>query len=278
MKKKWICIKCINSNISFSNLDDKHFYITLNGIDSDNDLSNISFTLNPSDKKITENISKIIIENTDPNNKNTHFCKYYETKDFINSNFEHESNFSTLHLNIASLQFHHEELKILLEMLDFQFDSIMITETKIQKDIPPFKDINIPNYHIFHTPTEAQKGGTLIYISNKLISKPRKDLEFYQAKDVESTFAEIIIPNGKNIIIGCIYKHHTIEIEDFEKLFLPKLKKANKEKKPVIIAGDFNIDLLKLNTHSQTNNYFDNITNLNFMPLITFPTRWGDIP
>ncbi len=28
-EQKWICIKCINSNISFSDLDDKHFYITL---------------------------------------------------------------------------------------------------------------------------------------------------------------------------------------------------------------------------------------------------------
>ena len=74
VKDNWYCIKCINSNISFSDLDDKHFYITLNGINSDNDLSNINFSLNPSDKKITESISKIIIENTDLNNQNIHFC------------------------------------------------------------------------------------------------------------------------------------------------------------------------------------------------------------
>ena len=271
--KKWICIKCINSNISFSSIDDKHLYTTMNGINSDNDLANISFSLSPSDKKITESISKIILETSDPTSQNSNFCKYYETKDFINSNFQKTTNFSTLHLNIASLQFHHEELKILLEMLDFEFDCIMISETKIQKDTPPIKNIDIAGYHIFHTPTEANKGGTLIYISNKLVSKPRKDLEFYQAKDVESTFAEIIVPNGKNIIVGCVYKHHTIEINDFEKLFLPKLRKINKEKKPVVVAGDFNIDLLKLNSHSQTNKYFDEITNLNFMPLITLPTR-----
>ena len=273
VKETWICIKCINSNLPCSNLDDKHFYLNSKGINSESELSNIRFTLNPSDRKITENISKIIIENTDPDNENVNFCNYYETEDFIDAKFEAESNLSTLHLNIASLQFHHEELKILLAMLEFDFDCIMITETKLQKDSVPVTDISIPNYHIFHTPTEAQKGGTLIYISNKLISKPRHDLEFYQAKDVESTFAEIIVPNGKNIIIGCIYKHHTIEIDQFERHLLPTLKKVNKEKKTAIIAGDFNIDLLKLNSHSQTNNYFDQITNLNFMPLITLPTR-----
>ena len=178
-----------------------------------------------------------------------------------------------MHLNIALLQFHFEELKILLQMLDYEFDCIMITETKLQKNINPSINIDIPNYHYFHTPTEASKGGSLIYISNKLISKPRKDLEIYQSRDVESTFSEIIIPNGKSIIIGCVYKHHTINPKDFERLFLPTLQKANKEKKPVLIAGDFNIDLLKMNNDTFTNDYFYQLTNINFMPLITLPTR-----
>ena len=106
----------------------------------------------------------------------------------------------------------------------------MITETKLQKNTAPKIDINIPNYHVFHTPTEASKGGSLIYISNKLISKPRKDLEIYESKKVESTFSEIIIPNGKNILVGCVYKHHTIDPKEFENLFLPALRKANKAK------------------------------------------------
>ena len=274
IKKTCVCIKCINENLPFGKLDEKQLYLnSINmNMNAKHDLNNISFTLNPSDKKITETISKMIIENTDPVN-HANFCKYYEIDDFQKAKFNNESNISTLHLNIASLHNHIEELKILLQMLEFEFDCIMISETKIQNVLPPIKDISIPNYHIFHTPTEAQKGGTLIYISNNLISKPRKDLEIYQAKDVESTFAEIIVPNGKNIIIGCVYKHHTIEPNDFENLLLPTLKKSNKEKKPVIIAGVFNIDLLKINTHSLTNDYFDNLTNLNFMPLITLPTR-----
>ncbi len=152
----------------------------------------------------------LIIENTDPENNNN-FCKYYDTEDFVKAKFENISNFSVFHLNIASLKFHFEELKILLSMLNFEFDCIMITETKLQKNINPRININIPNYHLFHTPTEASKGGSLIYISNKLISKPRKDLEIYEPMKVESTFSEIIIPNGKNIIVGCVYKHHTID-------------------------------------------------------------------
>ena len=54
-KQSWICIKCINDNLSFGNLDDKHFYLNSKGITSESELSNISFTLNPSDKKVTSN-------------------------------------------------------------------------------------------------------------------------------------------------------------------------------------------------------------------------------
>ena len=271
-KSKWICINCINSNLPFSTLNEKSFYLNSRGIHNDCDLDKFNFSLDPSDKQITDQISKMIIESTDPDNNNN-FCQYYETEDFVRAKFDNISNFSVFHLNIASLQFHFEELKIILNMLDFEFDCIMITETKIQKNMNPKISIDIPNYHLFHTPTEASKGGSLIYISNKLISKPRKDLEIYEPMKVESTFSEIIIPNGKNIIVGCVYKHHTIDPKEFENLFLPTLQKANKEKKPVLIAGDFNIDLLKLNTDTFTSEYFDQLTNINFMPLITLPTR-----
>ena len=40
-------------------------------------------------------------------------------------------------------------------------------ETKLMKHTDPTHDINIPNYNIEHTPTEASKGGTLLYISDK---------------------------------------------------------------------------------------------------------------
>jgi len=270
--EKWICIKCINSNLPFSSINDECLYLNNKGIHHDSELDAFNISLSSSDKQITDQISKMIIENTDPDNLE-HFCKYYEVEDFVKAKHENMSGFSVFHLNIASLQFHFEELKILLTMLNFDFDCIMITETKLQKDVQPKIDINIPNYHLFHTATEAAKGGTLIYIANKLISKPRKDLEIYESMRVESTFSEIIVPNGKNIIIGCIYKHHTIDPKEFSDLFLPVLIKANKEKKPVLIGGDFNIDLLKLNKDTFTNEYFNKLTNLNFMPLITLPTR-----
>ena len=51
------------------------------------------------------------------------------------------------------------------------------------------------------------------------------------------------------------------------------LSKLSNERKPCFLAGDFNINLLNLETNSETEKYFEEITNKNFMPLITSPTR-----
>ena len=115
------------------------------------------------------------------------------------------------------MQFYKNDLNILLDALKFQFDIIAISESRLKKGVDPVHDISLPNYHIEDTQTEAYKGGTLLYKADKLNYKPRKDLEIYRPKRIESTFIEIINSKGKNMIIGCIYKHHTISANEFTK-------------------------------------------------------------
>ena len=45
------------------------------------------------------------------------------------------------------------------------------------------------------------------------------------------------------------------------------------ENKSCVILGDMNIDLLKCDTHSKTNEYLDNIITHGYFPVITKPTR-----
>ena len=47
----------------------------------------------------------------------------------------------------------------------------------------------------------------------------------------------------------------------------------NNEHKQSIIMGDMNINLLKYDTHSKTNDYLNNLFSHGFLPLITKPTR-----
>ena len=112
-----------------------------------------------------------------------------------------------------------------------------------------------------------------MYISDKLNYKPRKDLEIYNKKQIESTFVEILNEKGKNIIVGCIYKHHTITQNEFIEILSPLLMKISKEKKICYLAGDFNMNLLHLEKDPEIEKYFDLLTNNKFMPLVTSPTR-----
>ena len=89
-------------------------------------------------------------------------------------------------------------------MLDFKFDVIGLTETKLMKNTKPNFDINLNGYKCFHIDTESQKGGSLLYISDALEVKERPDFAnlLYKSKVLESRFIEIINPHKKNILVG----------------------------------------------------------------------------
>ena len=98
----------------------------------------------------------------------------------------------------------------------------------------------------------------------------------YSPGDFESTFIEVIFPNKKNMIIGCIYRHPSsnISIHDFSKnIFEPVLDKIASKDKTCALMGDFNIDLLKTVTNEESNAFFNNVTSHFFTPFILQPTR-----
>ena len=53
------------------------------------------------------------------------------------------------------------------------------------------------------------------------------------------------------------------------------LIKLGKDKSETIIAGDFNIDLLKVNARQTISNYFDTFCTNGFYPIITLYTRFA---
>ena len=272
----FICLTCLHANLPFSYINDESLELTVkHGSNIDESaLDHIDININRKEQKNIKQITNLIIETTDPENTNANFCKYYTIDDFCNKKFSPKNTTSLFHMNIHSLQYHIEDLHILLNTLDFKFDIIAISETKLRKGVEPSKHIDIPSYEYIHTPTEASKGGTLIYISNRIENyKPRKDLEIYIPRKLESTFIEIISSKGKNTIIGCIYKHHNISEIEFNAILKPLAYKLKTEGKPCWITGDFNMDLLKIENDTHINDYFDIFTNNNFMPLITLPTR-----
>ena len=83
---------------------------------------------------------------------------------------------------------------------------------------------------------------------------------------MESTFTEIVCPKSSNIIVGCIYKHPSLQVNNFTNDILLSLsEKLNKENSnKIFLLGDFNIDLLRYETSEPVNNIVDTISS-NFL-------------
>ena len=84
---------------------------------------------------------------------------------------------------------------------------------------------------------------------------------------------EIIHKSSKDIIVGCIYKHHTTSPKEFTESISTLLSKLSKEKKTCNLAADFNKNLLHLEKNTEIKHYFEIISDAKLTPLITSPTR-----
>ena len=202
-------------------------------------------------------------------------CQYYSMDEFALSKFNPKKNFSILHYNIHSIQLHIEEFCMALQLLDFTFDVICISESKIRKDIEPIVDISLPGYQTpISMPTEATKGGVLMYVRTGLNFKPRNDLQIYKPKLLESIFIEIINERDTNDIVGVIYRHPSMSESDFIDNELKSItEKLSNDNKKVFIAGDFNFDLLNTANHDETYEFFDTMMSNFLLPVITLPTK-----
>ena len=202
------CIKCLAETLPLQDLDNNQFDLTSKGIDIPEEINVDDIFLSTTQKYMINKINAAIgrdfdltddITDLDPENAtNPIDCKYYTIDQFKEQKLNPTKHFSILHLNIHSLEFHIEELRIILKLINFQFDIICISENKIRKNIEPKTDISIEGYQFpVGTPTEATKGGVSMYVKIGIDYKPREDLIIYKTKELESYFIETINKKGK---------------------------------------------------------------------------------
>ena len=169
--------------------------------------------------------------------------KYFDITQLNSLKLDLPSSFGLFHVNIASLNKHIDDLKLILSRLKFKFDVIGISEHKIFKDTLPSNEIKIPGYDEFiFAPTEGVCGGTGFFIKDNLDYVQKPELVINSPVNFESLFIEVIFPKRKNLIVGCIYRHPSSEIsvKDFTNLHLePVLQKISAEKKRVCTHGRF---------------------------------------
>ena len=230
------CSRC-RQQIPFFNMNNDEFetYMKFDIHKDDTQQTNLKLNLTSAQQEVINKLNKLIHEtNTSDSDDEDHqqiLCNYYSCEEFIQTKFNANKNFSIFHVNIHSIQRHIDELRLLLKTLNYKFDVIAISESKLKDE--PTTDINIEGYHSpYCCFTSAEKGGTLLFISNNLNFKPRKDLEIYSDKELESSFIEIINDKESNNIIGIIYRHPKMDpntfIEDNLDILMDKLSKEKK--------------------------------------------------
>lgn len=123
----------------------------------------------------------------------------------------------------------------------------------------------------FHAPfrkdnTSNGGGGIIVYVRKELMAKRRVDLE---VNNVECLWVEITPKKGKSFLIGNLYRNPA-ERADWSDRFDSLIDRVLRDKKEIIILGDFNKDLLNIN---QNREWSDTVTSLGLTQLIQEPTR-----
>lgn len=151
-----------------------------------------------------------------------------------------------------------------------RFNIIALTETWLNAERGV--DFDLEGYE-FHHINRVNKtgGGVAIFIDSTFHSKVVEDMSFVIDNVLECISIEICNNKKKNTIISCVYRTPGSSLEVFNKWIEATFTLTFN--KSILICGDFNIDLLKSNSHKSTNDFLQTMYCLNFHPSITKPTR-----
>lgn len=269
----------LENNLPFYDLDDESFQLALfeshyGRVNFDPDrLSSLNY--NPLFTNTNRHLT--LSGDLDPDSNfypDSNCCNYY-IEDQFNEMFrqrDHEgNNFSILHLNIRSLQSNFNNLTDFLSNLDIKFSIIGITETWLQDAV---HSVDIDGYNFIHKHRSNRSGGGVgLYLSNELEFKIRGDLIIDEVETAESLFIEIVTSQGKNIIVGVIYRPPNSNVSTFLIKYNELIGKISRENKECYIIGDFNLNLMNYQRHSSTGEFLDGMYTCMFFPLITRPSR-----
>ena len=102
--------------------------------------------------------------------------------------------------------------------------------------------------------------------------KNRNDLTL-DNDSIDSLFIEIEEKDHRNVIIGVIYKPPNFNSGDFIDSLNTILSRIESEQKDCFLLGDYNFDLMKYQTHGDTESFLNTMNTYCYRPLITKPTR-----
>lgn len=235
-----------------------------------NDLkSNPNFTFSPLNETSDDEIQPYLGVNIN--------CDYFSEEDFLNK-FSPCKNASIMSLNIDGLANKHSQLADYLNFFlckNFFFDIICLQEVN---DIADPSLISLPNYSqlIFKKRTSRRKGGVGCFISSHLNFKICEELSIFEEGVIEMLAVEVEFSKHNKILVLNLYKPPNLSSEQHE-IFFNKIESIleiiDTRGQKCVIAGDFNLCLLKHEQFRATEDFINLMFSFGSLQLIKYPTR-----
>lgn len=277
---EWFCAPCLTEIYPFNHIEDELEYQSC--------IYSYANLLTTSDYTFTNAAQLHLIKNSltfdrdiDPdknfvqaNCKQSEYYLDYQFNEYTQNTKIEQNAFSILHVNARSLNKNFHKLELLLNRLNHKFKVIAVTETWLNgTNEAHFKP---PGYNLLSKPRTAKSGGGVaLYISSDIEYTLINDIPNPDNANFEYAIAELKITSSNKILIASVYRPPDGNLREFTDNYCALLEKLNKSKCKTYIAGDFNVNLLNYDTHTDTQYFLDHVFSHYHYPTITRPTRFS---
>lgn len=172
--------------------------------------------------------------------------------------------FSIAHINVRSLFTNFDIFKD--HVFHFSYDIIAVTETWLSADVLD-DAVYVHGYSIILKDRPTRAGGVAFYIKNDIDYVPFNLIQ----DNVEQLWIQIKVGKEK-LALGVAYRPDWVQITNFFNALEESLAYVVPACDDLICVGDFNIDLLQVNS-LKSNNFFEFIDVFGFKQIINSPTR-----
>ena len=150
---------------------------------------------------------------------------------------------------------HFEAFQDFIESLNFKFSATCLSETWFQLHKSSDSNFQLPEYYSFHLTRKKNRGeGLCIFLQETYSYKFRKDLQV-NSKAFECSCIEVENINSKNLVLNLLYRPPNGDHKELKNTFKSSHSKREISHKDVILAGDFNINLLDFDTNKKVQNF-----------------------
>jgi exonuclease III len=204
---------------------------------------------------------------------------YIDPTEFVTYISKFKNQFCILSVNIQSIRAKFDALSVFIQSLaniDFYFSVICIQESWISSEFSCDVVYEIPGYKSFTLPsTCSTHSGLITYV---LDIYNCSTLNCYKSSPTWECLPLVLSSGGlkRNVTVLNTYRpprDRNADIKVFLDVFTEALENLSIRNKDVIVAGDFNIDLLKIDNRSLYASYLESMYSISLVPSITLPTR-----